>query len=305
MYSVKRLRLLREVSVRGTLAAAADALGYNASSVSHQLKLLEQEVGAPLLEPVGRKVRLTEEARILIGHAEAIFRHLEAAEADIALARQSVRGTVRVASFQTAGHAALPQALLALEAAHPELNVTVAHIPVEDALPALLARDFDVVLQEDYPGHPQITVEGAEITTAGRDPLWLVTPATPDRRRLPDMATAAWVLEPPGTLARRWATAACRGAGFEPRVRFESSDVMLHLRLVAAGLGLALVPGLALDAANTAGVTAHELPGQPERRIAIAIRSGSGRSPAIAAVREEIARQIADRLAAGNPTASL
>lgn len=80
---------------------------------------------------------------------------------------------------------------------------------------------------------------------------------------------------------------------------------MLHLRLVAAGLGLALVPGLALDAANTAGVTAHELPGQPERRIAIAIRSGSGRSPAIAAVREEIARQIADRLAAGNPTASL
>jgi DNA-binding transcriptional LysR family regulator len=294
MYSVKRLRLLREVSLRGTLAAAAEALGYNASSVSHQLKLLEQEVGAPLLEPAGRKVRLTEEARILVGHAEAIFSHLEAAEADIALSRHSVRGTVRVASFQTAGHAVIPAALLALQAQHAELDVTVAHIPVEDALPALLARDFDVVLQEDYPGHPQITVDGADTITAGRDRLWLVTPATSRRVHLPEVADAGWVLEPRGTLARRWATAACRGAGFEPRVRFESSDVMLHLRLVAAGLGVALVPGLALDASRLENVTVHELPGQPARRIALAIRSGSGRSPAIAAVRQAIARQIAE-----------
>ncbi|MGX5716817.1 LysR substrate-binding domain-containing protein [Arthrobacter sp. MAHUQ-56] len=296
---MKRLRLLREVSVRGTLAAAAEALGYNASSVSHQLKLLEKEVGAPLLEPAGRKIRLTEEARILVEHAETIIRHLEAAEADIALSRQSVRGTVRVASFQTAGHAVIPGALLALQEEHPELEVRVVHLPVEEALPALLARDFDVVLQEDYPGHPQMTVEGAEIVTAGRDRLWLVTPETPDRVRLPDLAGVGWILEPRGTLARRWATGACRGAGFEPRVRFESSDVMLHMRLVNAGLGVALVPGLALGANKPVGLTVHELPGQPARRVAIAIRSGSGRSPAIAAVRQAIADQIAEKLAAG------
>lgn len=304
MYSVKRLRLLREVSLRGTLAAAAEALGYNASSVSHQLKLLEEEVGTALLEPVGRKVRLTEEARMLVGHAEAIFRHLEAAEADIAMARASVGGTVRVASFQTAGHAVIPSALRALQGEHPGLRVTVAHIPVEDALPALLARDFDLVLQEDYPGHPQMTVEGADITTAGRDRLWLVTEETAGRVLLQDLSDADWVLEPEGTLARRWATAACRGAGFEPRVRLESSDVILHMRLVAEGLGVALVPGLALEAAPVKGVSVHDLPGQPARRIAVATRSGSGRSPAIAAVRQAILREIAEKLAAGHPAAS-
>ncbi|HKU35598.1 MAG TPA: LysR family transcriptional regulator [Paenarthrobacter sp.] len=304
MYSVKRLRLLREVSLRGTLAAAAEALGYNASSVSHQLKLLEQEVGAPLLEPVGRKVRLTEEARILVEHAEAIFRHLEAAEADIALARETVRGTVRVACFQTAGHAVIPSALRALQEEHPALDVTVAQISVEDALPALLARDFDLVLQEDYPGHPQMTVEGADITAAGLDRLWLVTHETAGRVQLQDLSNAAWVLEPEGTLARRWATAACRGAGFEPHVRLVSSDVMLHIRLVAAGLGVALVPGLALEAGRLEGVTVHDLSGRPARRIAIATRSGSGRSPAIAAVRQAIFREIAEKLAAGNPAAS-
>ncbi|MDD7833876.1 LysR family transcriptional regulator [Paenarthrobacter sp. AB444] len=304
MYSVNRLRLLREVSLRGTLAAAAEALGYNASSVSHQLKLLEKEVGAPLLEPVGRKVRLTGEARILVEHAEAIFRHLEAAEAEIALARESVSGTVRVASFQTAGHAVIPEALAELYRNYPDLDVTVAHIPVEDALSALLARDFDLVLQEDYPGHPQITVDGAEITTAGLDPLWLVTGSSRAQVQLSDMAEAAWVLEPHGTLARRWATAACRGAGFEPRVRFESSDVLLHLRLVAEGLAVALVPGLALEGAALDELAVHELPGHPARRIASAIRSGSGRSPAIAAVRAAIAGQTAEKLAAGYPTAS-
>lgn len=304
MYSVKRLRLLREVSLRGTLAAAAEALEYNPSSVSHQLKLLEQEVGAPLLEPVGRKVRLTQEARILVEHAEAIFRHLEAAEADIALSRKSVGGTVRVASFQTAGHAVIPAALRDLHHRHPELEVTVSHIPVEAALPGLLARDFDLVLQEDYPGHPQITVDGAEITTAGRDPLWLVTGTSMQQRSLGDLAEAAWVLEPEGTLARRWATAACRHAGFEPRVRFESSDVLLHLRWVAEGLGAALVPGLALETANLRGLAVRQLPGRPARRIALAIRSGSGRSPAITAVRQALAGHIAEKLAAGYPEAS-
>ncbi|MFK0002710.1 LysR family transcriptional regulator [Paenarthrobacter sp. NPDC090522] len=301
---MKRLRLLREVSLRGTLAAAAEALDYNASSVSHQLKLLEQEVGAPLLEPVGRKVRLTNEARILVEHAEAIFRHLEAAKADIALSRERVSGTVRVASFQTAGHAVIPAALRELQHQHPELDVTVSHIPVEAALPGLLARDFDIVLQEDYPGHPQITVDGAEITTAGRDPLWLVTGISSNQQHLSDLSEAAWVLEPEGTLARRWATAACRHEGFEPRVRFESSDVMLHLRLVAEGLGAALVPGLALEASNVEGLALSELPGRPARRIALAIRSGSGHSPAITAVRQAIAGQIAEKLAAGYPEAS-
>lgn len=297
MYSVNRLRLLREVSMRGTLAAAAEALGYNPSSVSHQLRLLEDEVGVPLLEPAGRKVRLTAEALILVRHTEGILQHLESAEAEIALAQELVRGTVRMASFQTASHTVVPPALAALKAAHPQLQVSVAHISAELALPALLARDFDIVLQEEYPAHPRPAVEGAEITTVGRDPMLLLTSADEHSARLAGLSDREWVMEPRGTQARSWAEAECRGAGFEPRVAYESSDVLLHVRLVAAGLAVGLVPGLALAASDTRSVRAHALKGEPARRIATAVRRGGGNAPAVAAVREEIGRAVAQQLA--------
>jgi DNA-binding transcriptional LysR family regulator len=296
MYSVNRLRLLREVSLRGTLAAAAQALGYNPSSVSHQLRLLEDEVGVPLLEPVGRGVRLTEEALILVRHAEGILRHLENAEAEIALSRQSVRGTVRVASFQTASHTVLPPALASLRAEHPDLLVSVAHISAEEAVPALLARDFDLVLLEDYPGHPRPAVEGAEITSAGLDPLWLLTPASEPPQEIEDLFGREWVMESPGTQARRWAESVARGAGFEPKVTYESSDVLLHARLVSAGLAVALVPGLALSAVDATGIRAQALKGEPARRISLAVRSGGGQSPAVDATRRAIARTVAEQL---------
>src|SRR5699024_5599778 len=104
MYSLKRLRLLREVSTRGSLAAAAAALGQDPSSVSHQLKALEAQAGAPLLDRAGRGDRLTAEALILVTRTEAVLTEQEDAEAEIAAARHAVSGTVRSAGFQTALH---------------------------------------------------------------------------------------------------------------------------------------------------------------------------------------------------------
>lgn len=297
MYSLTRLRLLREVSLRGTLAAAAEALGYNPSSVSHQLKLLEQEVGARLLEPVGRKVRLTDAAAVLVRHTEAILERLERAEADIALAKQHVAGTVHVATFQTAAHTVIPAALKSLQALHPGLDVHVAHIPVEEAIPGLLARDYDLVLQEDYPGNPRAAVDGADITPLGLDPLWLVTPPSFGGPGLSELSETNWIMEPDGTLARRWQLSICRNAGYEPRIAFESSDVLLHVHLVTEGLGAALVPGLALASADRTRITASPLPGAPKRRISLAIRTGSSQSPAIAAVRDALSAAAAARLA--------
>ncbi|MEG9250297.1 LysR family transcriptional regulator [Arthrobacter sp. Soc17.1.1.1] len=296
MYSVNRLRLLREVSIRGTLAAAAQALGYNPSSVSHQLRLLEDEAGVRLLEPVGRKVRLTQEAHILVRHTEGILQHLESAEAEISLTQQVVRGTVRVASFQTANHTLIPPALTSLKAEHPNLQVCVAHISAELAVPALLARDFDIVLQEEYPAHPRPAVEGAEITTIGMDPLLLLTPADERSARLEDLTDRHWVMEPQGTQARSWAEAQCRGAGFEPRIAYESSDVLLHVRLVAAGLAVGLVPGLALAASDARSVRAHPLQNEPARRIVTAVRRGGGHAPAIAAVRQQVSRTAVQQI---------
>jgi DNA-binding transcriptional LysR family regulator len=193
----------------------------------------------------------------------------------------------------------VPRALVALRAEHPDLHVSVAHISAELALPALLARDFDLVLQEEFPAHPRHAFEGAETTRIGTDPLWLLTPAGEGPARLEDLADREWVMEPMGTHARSWAQAECRGAGFEPKVAYESSDVLLHVRLVAAGLAAALVPGLALAASGIEGVQAHPLKGGPARRIAIAVRRGGSEAPAVAAVTRAISRAMEDQPVAG------
>ena len=288
MYNLNRLRLLREVHFRGTLAAAAEALGYNPSTVSHQLATLEREVGVRLLEPVGRRVRLTDEALILVGHTEEALRHLEEARAGIAAAGGRVQGLVRVATFQTAAHTVLPEVLTGLLVAHPGLRLRDSHVPVQEALPGLVARDFDLVLQEEFPGHPGLRVPGVATTPLASDPLWLVSPAAAPVASLAETRERPWVMEPAGTLARRWSTAACRTAGFEPEVAWETSDVLLHLRLARAGAAVALVPGLALRAVGRDGLLAVRPEGEPERTISLTVREGSGRAPALAAVRDAI-----------------
>ncbi len=154
MFDLHRLRLLRELKHRGTLAAVAAALSYAPSSVSQQLSQLEAEVGVRLLEPVGRRVRLTERAEILVAHTEAVLERLERVEAEIAASLTDLTGTLRIASFQTAALALVPAALGLLRDLHPRLRVHVTHREPEKALPTLHARDFDLVLAEEYPGNP-------------------------------------------------------------------------------------------------------------------------------------------------------
>jgi DNA-binding transcriptional LysR family regulator len=125
MFDLHRLRLLRELKHRGTLAAVAAALSYSPSSISQQLSQLESEVGVRLLEPVGRRVRLTPRAEILIAHTEAVLERLEQAEADIAASLTDLTGTLRIASFQTAALALVPTALTLLREAHPNLRIHV------------------------------------------------------------------------------------------------------------------------------------------------------------------------------------
>ncbi|WP_298418185.1 LysR family transcriptional regulator [Brevibacterium sp.] len=299
MYSLKRLRLLREVSTRGSLAAAAAALGQDPSSVSHQLKALEAEVGAPLLERVGRGVRLTEEALILVTRTEAVLSELEAAEAEIAAARHEVSGTVRIAGFQTALHTIVPGALARLNRDHPDLTVETTHIRAEDGIPSLLSRDFDLVIEENYPSRPARRAEGVETETLGDDELCLITPAAgrelaASGPSLAECAHHSWAMEPADTHAGHWSRAECRRAGFEPDVTTESSDVVFLVRLVASGLASALVPRLALHAAamstgtEPTEVAIGRLPEPANRRISTAIRRGSARTPRIIALRDAL-----------------
>ncbi|MBM7170500.1 LysR family transcriptional regulator [Streptomyces sp. G44] len=314
MFDLHRLRLLRELKHRGTLAAVASALSYSPSSVSQQLSQLEAEVGVPLLEPVGRRVRLTPQADILVAHTEAVLARLERAEADIAASLPGLTGTLRIASFQTAALTLVPIALTLLREEHPALRVHVTQAEPETALPALLARDFDLVVAEEYPGDPGPRPAGLHQEDLHQDPLRLALPLAPDEDAAPYRGEAGpaphtrgarsallacaerpWVMEPPGSAARRWATTLCRTAGFEPDVRFESPDLLLHLRLVEQGHAVALLPDLVRGGREPA-VRLVPLPrGQRARRLFTAVRAGRSSHPAIRACRRAL------RHAAGTP----
>ncbi|MEV6117793.1 LysR substrate-binding domain-containing protein [Streptomyces sp. NPDC052109] len=302
MFDLHRLRLLRELKHRGTLAAVAAALSYAPSSVSQQLSQLEAEVGVPLLEPVGRRVRLTEQAEILVAHTEAVLERLERAEADIAASLTDLTGTLRIAAFQTAALALVPTALGLLRERHPGLRVHLTQREPEKALPGLQARDFDLVLAEEYPGNPNPRPPELEQQDLLDDTLHLALPG-PDGTRYPRGALAVlrslgsrpWVMEPEGTAARRWAVALCRDAGFEPDVRFETTDLLLHLRLVEQGHAAAFLPALVWDGRPPPVALRHLPRGRRTRRIFTVVRRGRSRHPAVLACRDALLRAVALR----------
>ncbi|MDQ1018729.1 LysR family transcriptional regulator [Streptomyces afghaniensis] len=280
MYNLRRLQMLRELKHRGTLAAVATALSYSPSAVSQQLSLLENEVGAPLLQPHGRRVRLTPQADILVAHTEAVLRQLDQAAADIAASLAEVTGTLRVAGFQTAALALLPRALTWLGETHPGVRVTFTQAEPDTALAALLARDCDVVIDEVFPGRPQARATEVEHQLLARDLMRL---ATPGPAELAELAGRPWAMEPAGTPAREWTTAVCQEAGFEPDVAFETADMLVHAELVAAGHAAAFLPDL-LWHDRRPPVALYHLAARHHRDILVTVRSGAAGHPLIRAL---------------------
>lgn len=283
MLDLRRLRLLVELSRRGTVGAVAQALSYSPSTVSSQLGVLEKEAGVALLEPVGRRVRLTPAGELLVTHAVRLLAELERAEAGLAALTGEVTGRVRVAAFQSAVMALLPPVLLDLQHRHPQLRVEVTELEPNVSLPALAGGDFDLVLAEEYPGHPlprALGVTGQDLLT---DRLDLVVPREWGEVRLSDLTGRPLAMEPPGTPAREWAVRVCREAGFEPDVLITTTDLQVQLRMVESGVAAALLPQLA-EAVRRTAVQIVPLPGRPRRRVFTATRTGGQSRPAISAV---------------------
>ena len=280
----------------GSLTAAARTLNYTPSAVSQQLKLLERETGTTLLEPVGRGVRLSPAAQGLVGHTERILATLEEAEAELAAAQDAVRGTLRVAAFQSAMLTVAPTVLDALARDHPDLHVTITQREVEDAFEGLLAHDFDLIISEEYLGLPDPLREGVDRVELLRDPLHLALPldgpwsARP--RCLSDLAEAPWALDPADTPTGAWARAVCRQAGFEPRVRVDTLNPLLQVDFVRSGHALAFLPAL-LGPRHRNGVRSVGLVGAPYRLLTIQVRSGRTRYPAVAACRAAFVEAVA------------
>ncbi|MEU7901877.1 LysR family transcriptional regulator [Actinoplanes sp. NPDC049118] len=290
MLDIHRLRLLRELDRRGTLAAVARALSYSPSAISQQLTQLEAETGVTLLEHVGRGVRLTEQARILVRHTEAILERLELAEADLARSMTEVTGSLRVASFQSVMLALVPSALSLLAERHPALRVQITHCVAADAVAGLVAHDFDLVLGEEYPGLPQPRTPGVDEEDLSHDEMRLaVPPGGPwSRSGLADLAGAPFVIDPGDIAPAQWARNMCRSAGFEPDVRFSSGDLLLQVRLVETGHAVAFLPDLLWTDRSPGPVRLHHLPGRPRRRLFTGVRRGAGGQPRVRAFREAL-----------------
>lgn len=291
MLDVHRLRLLRELHRRGTLAEVAAALGYSRSAVSQQLSLLQREAGTRLLEPAGRGVRLTAAARMLVEHADAVLTQLERAEADLAAFGTTARGTLRVAAFESVLLSLVPGALTWLAEHHPDLRVELVEQAPAPALSALTAHDADLVLGEEYPGLPTTRSPAVDVEDLLHDEFRLAVPVAGPLAsrgdRLEDLAEVPWVMEPPRLDPGRWALARCRAAGFEPDVRIETSDVLLHAHLVASGHAVALIPDL-VRADRTPGLRLVALPDRPRRRLFTAVRRGAAAGPGVRALRESL-----------------
>ena len=296
MWDVRRLRLLRELSVRGSLAAVADALHQSPSSVSQQLTQLEREVGLPLLIKSGRGVQLTPHAEILVEHTEAILQRLELAESHVLASVNEPVGTVRLAIFQSAALALIPRTLAQLRERHPGLRVTVTQREPETALLETFARDFDLVVAEQYPGHAAPWHHELDRDALVQDTIRLAVPIEWDGiGSLADAADVPWVAEPNRAASRHYAEQACRQAGFDPDVRYETADLQVHVALIASGNAVALMPGLIWQGRPHPSVRLIDLPGDPRRTVFTAARRSTTDRPSVVAVRaalQEAARGL-------------
>jgi DNA-binding transcriptional LysR family regulator len=282
VFDLRRLRLLHELSLRGTLSAVADALAFSPSTVSQQLAQLEQEAGVALLEPDGRRVRLTAQGWVLAAHAARMLEADEAARAELEKMQPSL-AAVRLAVMQSAAHGVIPRALSILASREPGRRVEVVELAPEEGLFELVARGFDLVVAEQYPGHTRELRQGLQRSLLGRDAIRLAVAPHDPVSELAELRDRAWVMEPQGTAARQWATQQCRAAGFEPDVRFELTDLTAHVRLIRSGHAVGLLPDL-IFAGDSPRVGLVDLPGHPRREVFTTVRTGSSERPGIRAL---------------------
>lgn len=289
MLDLHRLRLLREVHGRGTVHGAARALGYTPSAISQQLAVLEREAGTPILERIGRNVRLTAAGQVLVRHAAALLDGLEAAEAELAtVAAGRAAGVVRVAAFQSAFLRIVAPAVRALATSHPDVRVEAGEIELEQAAPALRLQQLDVVVGDEYEGQPRAIHADLHRESMLRERIHVVLPAdhpelgvgrVPMRR----LAGIPWAACHPGTGHREMQVRVCRQfGGFEPDLRYSSDDFLILLELVRTTGAATLLPDLVFGY-GAPGV-AVRLPAEGTVGREVFLLTRRSRTPAVAAV---------------------
>lgn len=300
---LRKLRVLRELDERGTVAAVAEALHLTPSAVSQQLTALARETGVRLLEPAGRRVRLTGAARVLLRHADQLFAQLERVNADLAAYRDGDAGEVRVTAFGSAITGLVLPALGDLRARRPRLSLILRESELPDVPGELVHGETDLAIVIASPDGPVGDDARFARVALLADPLDVMMradhPLAGERAvAIADLSDDPWVSGSVGACSRLTATA-CAAAGFTPRVVHRADEWTTIFGLVAAGLGVALVPRLVTSRLasaphSSAGIVIRELTGdQPQRHIGAMVRNGAESDPHLVAVLDALAEQAA------------
>jgi DNA-binding transcriptional LysR family regulator len=290
---LRRLRLLSELSRRGTIAEVASVVGYTPSAISQSLAQLEREVGVALLERDGRRVRLTPAAHGLVARTDNVLAQLDAAEAELAAEHHTVRGSIAVGAFPSAAAGLVVPAIVDVSGRHPELSCTVREHEPEDGIPLLRSGELDLLVSESYDGVNAAPSGGLEPHLLLTEQLRLVLPGEDTPREpvaLETLSNAPWIAGLAGTQFAAALDHACRSAGFSPRIAHRADDALLLQTLVRAGLGIGLLPALACR--GSTGVRfAEVIPPPPSRHVSALIRRGAARRPALAATLDAFRRR--------------
>ena len=296
MLDVKRLRVLKEVAEQGSFSAAATALSYTQSAVSQQIATLERETGATLVQRGTRGISLTDAGQALVRHADAILTRLTDAEAELEAIAGLRGGRLRIASFSTAGSALIPKAIALFSSRHPGVELSLVEADPEESVPKLKSGELDLALVFEPNDISEMEDSGVERLHLLEDVFSVALqpnhPLASKRRvRLKDLEAEAFV-QPTGDCAcSDVVTHACNAYGFTPRVAFESDDYLQIQGLVATGVGVALIPDLALAAVRDDIVLRPISPNPPVRQIlAATLPHRSAAADAMLEVLQEVAR---------------
>jgi DNA-binding transcriptional LysR family regulator len=283
MLDVTRLRIIDAVARHGSVTSAAKELHYSQPTVTHHLARLEAETGAQLLQRVGRGIRLTQAGQLLADRAAEIIGRIDAADAELSAHVGLTAGRVRLAGFSSAVGSLAPRAVAGLASSHPGLQVSLTDMHPPDALGLLRTGKIEVAIIFRY-DETEAEPVGVRLHHLLDDPLYLLSAR--GGRKLAALRDATWIAG--CDRCRDHLLALCADEGFEPRIGYISDDMVVSHALVAAGLGVTTMPGLALRAHRAEGIVASELPGS-QRHVYAATYGEPPDPPAIAALLSALA----------------
>jgi DNA-binding transcriptional LysR family regulator len=283
MLDVTRLRIIDAVARHGSVTSAAKELHYSQPTVTHHLARLEAETGAQLLQRVGRGIRLTQAGQLLADRAAEIIGRIDAADAELSAHVGLTAGRVRLAGFSSAIGSLAPRAVAGLASSHPGLQISLADMHPPDALELLRTGKIEVAIIFRY-DETEAEPVGVRLHHLLDDPLYLLSARRAGA--LAALCDATWIAG--CDRCRDHLLSLCADEGFEPRIGYISDDMVVSQALVAAGLGVTTMPGLALRAHRAEGIVASELPGS-QRHVYAATYGEPPDPPAIAALLSALA----------------